>query len=43
MQEIIVISIAIAALAYLLIKFIAKEKSHNCDQCGLTENESKSH
>jgi len=43
MQETIVISIAIAAFAYLLIKFIAKDKSHNCDKCDLSENEPKKH
>jgi hypothetical protein len=43
MQEIIVISIAVTALIYLLFNFFAKDKSHNCDKCGLSENESKKH
>ena len=41
MQEIIVISIALAALGYLFVKFFAKGKSHNCDKCGLADNEPK--
>ncbi|MGB0881927.1 MAG: FeoB-associated Cys-rich membrane protein [Vicingaceae bacterium] len=43
MQELIVLSIAIAALVYLVYKFIAKPKSHNCDKCGLSDNESTNH
>lgn len=43
MQEIIVISIAVTAFIYLFIKFIAKDKSHNCDKCGQSENEPKNH
>lgn len=39
MQEFFVFAIAIAALIYLFIKFVAKRKSHNCDKCGSTDNE----
>lgn len=41
MQEIIVISIALASLAYLFVKFFIKNKSHNCNKCGLADNEPK--
>ena len=43
MQEFIVLSIAITALVYLFIKFFAKRKPHNCDDCGIANNESKKH
>jgi len=38
MQEIIVLVIAAAAFIYLFIKFIAKRKSHDCTDCGLSES-----
>ena len=43
MQEIIVISVALAALGYLLVKFFEKDKSHDCGKCGLNDNETKKH
>ena len=44
MQEFIVLIIGIAALSYLGFKFIAKNKSQNCDNCGLNDtNELKKH
>lgn len=43
MQKIIVISIAVSAFVYLLIKFIAKNKSHDCDNCGISDNKIKDH
>jgi len=43
MQEIIVFSIAIAALVYLFIKFFVKSKSHNCNKCDIANNDSKKH
>jgi len=43
MQEIIVISTAIVALGYLFFKFIAKDKTHNCEKCDSAGNESKTH
>ncbi len=43
MQEIIVFAIAIAALVYLFIKFVAKRKSHDCDKCGSANNEPQKH
>ena len=41
MQEIIVILITVAASGYLFVKFFAKRKSHNCDNCGIADNEPK--
>ena len=41
MQEIIVISIALASLIYLFVKFFVKNKSHYCNKCGLADNEPK--
>lgn len=41
MQETIVISIALASLAYLFVKFFVKNKSHDCNKCGLADNEPK--
>ena len=38
MQEIIVFAIVTIAMTYLIIKFISKRKSHDCDNCGITEN-----
>mgnify|MGYP001580121113 CR=1 len=37
MQEFIVLLLAVAALAYLVYKFIFKKKSHDCDQCELSD------
>jgi len=39
MQEIIIFTFAAAALVYLFRKFISKRKSHDCDKCGLNNNE----
>ncbi len=44
MQEIIVFSIATIALVYLFVRFVVRRKSHDCDDCGLTDsNELKKH
>ncbi len=43
MQELIVLSIAITALIYLAYKFMAKNKSHNCEKCGSEDNKQKTH
>lgn len=37
MQEFIVLLLAVAALAYLVYKFIFKKKSLDCDKCGLDD------
>jgi FeoB-associated Cys-rich membrane protein len=34
MQEIIVFTIATAALIYLVIRFLTKKKQSGCDKCG---------
>jgi hypothetical protein len=38
MQEIIVLSIALIALIYLVLKFIVKPKEHDCGNCGMSNN-----
>lgn len=44
MQEIIVLSVALAALLYLAIKFFYQPKGHNCEKCGQSDQlESKKH
>ena len=37
MQEIIAFTIVALALIYLIVKFIFKRKSHQCDKCELSE------
>ncbi len=43
MQEIIVFTIATIALIYLFIKLVVKKKPHNCDNCGITNNDIENH
>ncbi|MCO6500725.1 MAG: FeoB-associated Cys-rich membrane protein [Vicingus serpentipes] len=46
MQEIIAFIIVALALIYLIVKFVFKRKSHQCDKCELSgklkEDQSKS-
>jgi len=36
MQEIIVFTVVGLALIYLVVKFVFKRKTHDCNKCGLS-------